>query len=99
AKFRGEFAATGAGACFTKQELAADAPKNVAVLISKEPYRAYVTVARALFADDLKPAGLFGGRGIAPGASVHPEAKLEDGVIADPGAVIGPRAEIGAGTL
>lgn len=99
AKFREEFAATDAGVCFTKQELAAGAPKNVAVLISREPYRAYVTVARALFADDLKPAGLFGGRGIASGASVHPEAKLEDGVIADPGAVIGPRAEIGAGTL
>jgi len=99
AKFRDEFAATDAGVCFTKQEFAADAPKSVAVLISKEPYRAYVTVARALFADDLKPVGLFGGRGIAPGASVHPEAKLEDGVVADPGAVIGPRAEIGAGTL
>jgi UDP-3-O-[3-hydroxymyristoyl] glucosamine N-acyltransferase len=99
AKFRDEFLATDAGVCVMRAELAADAPKHVAVLISKEPYRAYVTVARALFADDLKPAGLFGGRGIASGASVHPEAKLEDGVIADPGAVIGPRAEIGAGTL
>jgi UDP-3-O-[3-hydroxymyristoyl] glucosamine N-acyltransferase len=99
AKFREEFAATEAGVCFMKQEFAADAPRNIAVLISKEPYRAYVTVARALFADDLKPVGLFGGRGIASGASVHPEAKLEDGVVADPGAVIGPRAEIGAGTL
>jgi UDP-3-O-[3-hydroxymyristoyl] glucosamine N-acyltransferase len=99
AKFRDEFLATDAGACITRAELAGDAPKHLAVLISKAPYRAYVTVARALFADDLKPVGLFGGRGIASGASVHPEARLEDGVIADPGAVIGPRAEIGAGTL
>jgi UDP-3-O-[3-hydroxymyristoyl] glucosamine N-acyltransferase len=99
AKFRDDFASTDAGACFTRAELAADAPKRLALLIVKEPYRAYVTVARALFQDDLKPAGLFGGKGIASGASVHPDARLEDGVIADPGAVIGPRAEIGAGTL
>ncbi len=99
AKFRGEFLATDAGVCLTRAELAADAPKHLAVLVSKDPYRAYVTVAHELFKDDLKPAGLFGGRGIASGASVHPEARLEDGVIADPGAVIGPRAEIGAGTL
>ena len=98
-KFRDEFAATDAGACFTRAEFAAYAPKRLALLIVKEPYRAYVTVARTLFQDDLKPAGLFGGKGIASGASVHPDARLEDGVIADPGAVIGPRAEIGAGTL
>jgi len=30
---------------------------------------------------------------------VHPTARIESGVIIDPGAVIGPRAEIGAGTV
>ena len=30
---------------------------------------------------------------------MHPQARLEGGVIVDPGAVIGPRAEIGTGTL
>jgi UDP-3-O-[3-hydroxymyristoyl] glucosamine N-acyltransferase len=99
AKFRETFLATEAGACFTRPEFAADAPKGAAVLLTKEPYRAYVAIARALFADELKPLGLFGGRGIASGASVHPEARLEDGVVADPGAVIGPGVEIGAGTL
>jgi UDP-3-O-[3-hydroxymyristoyl] glucosamine N-acyltransferase len=98
-KLRDAFLATDAGACLTRAEFAADAPRGLAVLVTKNPYGAYVAVARALFADSLKPAGLFGGRGIASGASVHPEAKLEDGVAVDPGAVIGPRAEIGAGTL
>src|SRR5262249_7856916 len=60
---------------------------------------AYVAVARALFENALRPAALFGGKGVAAGAAVHPEARLEDGVVADPGAVIGPRAEIGGGTL
>ncbi len=34
-----------------------------------------------------------------PGSFVHPDARLEAGVIVDPGAVIGPRAEIGAGSV
>jgi UDP-3-O-[3-hydroxymyristoyl] glucosamine N-acyltransferase len=38
-------------------------------------------------------------RGIDPGASVHEDARLEDGVTVDPGAVVGPGAEIGAGTV
>jgi UDP-3-O-[3-hydroxymyristoyl] glucosamine N-acyltransferase len=29
---------------------------------------------------------------------VHPDARLEDGVVVDPGAIVGPRAEIGTGT-
>lgn len=99
AKFREDFLATNAGICLTTSALADGVSNGVVVLKVKDPYRAYVTVARTLFADDLKPKGLFGGRGIASGASVHPEAKLEDGVVADPGAVIGPRAQIGCGTL
>jgi UDP-3-O-[3-hydroxymyristoyl] glucosamine N-acyltransferase len=75
------------------------APEHVAVLVAKEPYRAFVIVARALFEAELKPVSIFGARGVDPGAFVHPEARLEDGVEVDPGAVIGPRAEIGAGTV
>jgi UDP-3-O-[3-hydroxymyristoyl] glucosamine N-acyltransferase len=97
--FLDAFRATGAGACFVVRAHAEAAPAGVAALVVKEPYRAFVTVARALFERDLKPAALFGGKGIASGAAVHPEARLEDGVVADPGAVIGPRAEIGAGTI
>jgi UDP-3-O-[3-hydroxymyristoyl] glucosamine N-acyltransferase len=93
------FRSTGAGACFVVRDYAETAPAGVVALVVKEPYRAYVTVARALFERELKPAALFGGKGIASGASVHPEAQLEDGVVADPGAVIGPRAEIGTGTI
>lgn len=98
-KYRATFDTTNAGACLVKSDFADKIPKGVVPLVSKDPYRAYIMVARALFADELKPAALFGGRGIASGASVHPEAKLEDGVVADPGAVIGPRAEIGCGTV
>ena len=98
-KFLDAFKLTSAGVCLVGADHAAAAPKGTVALISKEPFRAYVTVARSLFSDGLKPTALFGGKGIAPNASVHPEARLEDGVVVDPGAVIGPRAEIGSGTL
>lgn len=99
ARYREAFARSQAGACLLRREQAADAPRGMALLFAKDPYRAYVAVARALFEGELKPRSPFGARGVDPGASVHPEAKLEDGVVADPGAVIGPGAEIGSGTV
>ena len=98
-RFRASFLASRAGACFIKAEHAGEARKGLALLVSKDPYRAYVLVARALFESELRPGSTFGVRGVDRGASVHPEARLEDGVIADPGAVIGPGAEIGSGTV
>jgi UDP-3-O-[3-hydroxymyristoyl] glucosamine N-acyltransferase len=99
ARFREAFTRSQAGACLLRREQAADAPRGMALLFAKDPYRAYVTIARTLFENELRPRSPFGARGVDPGASVHPEAKLEDGVIADPGAVIGAGAEIGTGTV
>ena len=65
----------------------------------RDPYRAFVAVAAALFPGSLRPSSLFESDGIAPGAFIHPSARLESGVIIDPNVVIGPRAEIGSGTL
>ena len=47
----------------------------------------------------VRPPSPFEVTGDAPGAVVHPSAKVEDHVTIDPGAVIGPRAGIGSGTL
>jgi UDP-3-O-[3-hydroxymyristoyl] glucosamine N-acyltransferase len=99
AKYADQLSATQAGACLTNARFAARAPHGLAVLRSREPYRAFVTVARTLFPTALRPSSLFEAGGIAPGASVHPLARLENGVVIDPGAVVGPRAEIGAGTV
>ncbi|MFH4180585.1 hypothetical protein WDA55_21270, partial [Acinetobacter baumannii] len=88
-----------AGVCLTTERLAAAAPPHVSVLCVREPYRAFVAVARDLFGDALRPSSLFSGDGIATGAFVHPSARLESGVTVDPAAVVGPQAEIGAGTV
>ncbi len=87
-----------AGACLTTAALAKDLPARVTAMIVREPYRAFVLVARALFPHALRPSSRYDA-GAAAGAHVHASARLEDGVTVEPGAVIGPDAEIGSGTL
>jgi UDP-3-O-[3-hydroxymyristoyl] glucosamine N-acyltransferase len=99
AAHRQQLTATRAGACFVSPRFASSAPPGLAALLTDEPYRAFVTVARALFADALRPSSLFEGSGRAASAQVHGSARIEAGVTIDPLAVIGPRAEIGAGTV
>jgi UDP-3-O-[3-hydroxymyristoyl] glucosamine N-acyltransferase len=97
-KYLDDLAATRAGVLLVAPRFAAKAPQGVAVLTAKDPYRAFVAVARVLFPDALRPASMFAASGTA-GAHVHPLARLESGVTLDPGAVVGPGAEIGAGTV
>jgi UDP-3-O-[3-hydroxymyristoyl] glucosamine N-acyltransferase len=97
-RFAHAAAATYAGACLTTAALAPELPARTVALIVPEPYRAFVTAARALFPDSLRPSSLYPAGEFA-GAHVDPSARLEDGVTVEPGAVIGPQAEIGAGTL
>jgi UDP-3-O-[3-hydroxymyristoyl] glucosamine N-acyltransferase len=99
AKFVDDLELTQATVCLTSERLSASVPARITALHCAEPYRAFVQVARRLFPDAMRPSSLFEGAGAAPGAHVHPTARLEDGVTVDPGAVIGPRAEIGARTI
>lgn len=98
-KYLGDLAMTRAGACLLAPRSEASAPKGTAILVTAEPYRAFVAVARALFPARLRPSALFETSGRAAGAIVHASARIESGVAIDPLAVIGPRAEIGAGTV
>jgi UDP-3-O-[3-hydroxymyristoyl] glucosamine N-acyltransferase len=99
AKYIDRFTATRAGACLLTQRFEKDAPKGLAILRARDPFRAFVTVMRELYPDALRPSSLFDAKGVAPGTFVHASARLENGVVVDPGAVIGPRAEVGAGTV
>jgi UDP-3-O-[3-hydroxymyristoyl] glucosamine N-acyltransferase len=88
-----------AGACLTSEPLAEHLSESTATLVTKEPFRAFVAVARALYPDSLRPSSLLTRPGVAPDASVHPSVRLENAVAIDPGAVIGPGVEIGSGTV
>src|SRR5260370_2418420 len=99
AKYADGLISTCAGACLMTERFATQAPGHLNVLRAQEPYRAFVTVARKLYPDALRPSSFFGSKGVTPGAIVHPSAQIEGGVSIDPGAVIGPRAAIGAGSV
>ncbi|MFB0489499.1 UDP-3-O-[3-hydroxymyristoyl] glucosamine N-acyltransferase [Methylobacterium sp. OAE515] len=99
ARYGDALAATRAGACLVSPRFAARCPAGTVSLISRDPYRAYAVLLSRLHPDALRPGSQFGARGIAPGAHVHPDARLEEGVAVDPGAVVGPGAEIGTGTV
>ncbi len=99
AKYADGLGTTRAGACLVAERFESRAPHGLNLLRTREPYRAFVTVARTLFPGALRPSSLFETQGIAPGAFVHPAARIESDVTIDPGAVIGPRAEIGSGTV
>ncbi len=98
-RYSGDLAITRAGACLISERFAHRAPACLALLVAREPFQAFVAVTRKLFPDSLRPASLFDSAGIAPGAFVHPAARLESEVVVDPGAVVGPGAEIGSGTV
>lgn len=97
ARLAGVAATTRAGACLTTAALAGRLPAPVIKLVVREPYRAFVVVARSLFPQALRPSSLY--EASVTGAHIDATARLEQGATVEPGAVIGPRAEIGAGTV
>jgi UDP-3-O-[3-hydroxymyristoyl] glucosamine N-acyltransferase len=97
-RFAAAAANTHAGVCLTKAAFAGDLPANVAILTVRDPYRAFVTVARKLFPQALRPSSL-SEPGEFSGAHVDQRARIEDGVSINPGAVIGAGVEIGSGSV
>ena len=88
-KYTGAFQASKAGAVVVHPDLADKAPPGMALLLSKDPYRAYAKIARAFYpAPSIKA-------GIAPSAVVDPSAKLGAGCRIDHNVVIGAGVELG----
>lgn len=93
-----DIAATFAGACLvapTRRDLL---PARTMALVIGDPETALRLVAGLFFPAGFAPAPVVRQEGIDPAAFVHPEARLEAGVVLDPGVVVGARAQIGAGT-
>ncbi len=98
-KYADALAKTRASACLLSQRFADRLPAGVVGLVTPEPYRAFARVVAELYPQAVRPQSLFDSSGVSPGSYVHPEARLESGVVIDPGAVIGPRASIGEGAI
>jgi len=84
-----QFRVSTAGACIVAPKHAQQAPTDMALLISANPYRAYALVAQAFYpAPPQRP-------GRHPSAVVDPSARIGEGTEIGPGVVIGAGAEIG----
>lgn len=90
-------AATKAGACIVAPAFADRLPAGVVALLMKAPYRGFALALQAFYPTSLKPltAGYDGREQAGP---IHPTARIEAGVVIEPGAVIGREAWIGSGT-
>lgn len=99
-KYLDAFTKTRAGACLLDAKHAAKAPPGMALLLAKEPYRAYAKAAQLFYPDEVRGTGSYADdRGVHPQAIVHPSAKIGDGASIEPGAVIGANCEIGSGSI
>jgi UDP-3-O-[3-hydroxymyristoyl] glucosamine N-acyltransferase len=90
---------TRASACFVAPRHRRHVPATCAAIVTETPMHAFALALAALFPCATRPSSSFGTAGTNPGAIIHPEARLEPGVIVDPGAVIGPRVEIGSASI
>ena len=106
-KYIGAFESSGAAACIVHPDLVARAPKGMALLLSKNPYKAYALAASAFYpVPKLKP-NVAGTAFIESSARVDPSCRIEHGAVIganvimggncliDANAVIGPSVEIG----
>lgn len=85
------FTQSAAGACLCDPNFVDRAPATMAVLSTKEPYRAYARIAQAFYPPEaVRP-------GVHPSAHVSAMANLGAGCQIDAGAVVSDGAEIGDG--
>ena len=88
-KYAQSLKTTKATAVILEEESIDLASENVALLVSKFPYRSYALIAAAFYAQEEHKGE------IAPSAVIHPTAKLGTGVVIGPNAVIGANVELG----
>ena len=99
ATYLAQLATTHAGACLVAPRFAGSVPPRLVALITPQPYRSFVLVARALFPEALRPSSMFEAAGGRPRRQRPSFGAARGRVSIDPHAVIGPRAEIGSGTM
>lgn len=92
-------ASTRAGFVLVSRRNAGRVPASAVALACADPQRAFAKCLAAMFPEASRPASFFGEGGISSLAIIHPTARLERDVRVDPGAVIGPLAEIGRGSI
>ena len=86
---------TRAGACLIAPVFADRVPAATVALAITAPYRGFAAALQVFYPEALQPKAAMTRAGEP---LVHPSAHIADGVLVEPGAVIGREAQIGSGT-
>lgn len=92
-KYLSQVDTTSAGACLISPLIVARLPATTAALLTPQPYHGFARTLVLFYPHSLQPMAS------NPGAPpVDPTARLEEGVLIEPGAIVGAEAQIGRGT-
>jgi len=98
-KYTEAFAKSRAGAAFVIEALASRAPAGMALLISREPYKAFARVAQAFYPATPVIPGRAPSAVIDPSAIVPEDCALGANVVIEAEAKLGARCQIGANSV
>jgi len=98
-KYAEAFAASRAGAAFVNDRMAQQAPPGMALLITREPYKAYARAAQAFYPEAGLTAARAGSAVIDPSATVPPDCDIGANVVIEAGVRLGARCRVGPNTV
>jgi UDP-3-O-[3-hydroxymyristoyl] glucosamine N-acyltransferase len=94
-KYLDAFVACRAGAAFVDDRVAEKAPPTMALLISREPYKAYARAAQAFYPEAIISPRRAPTAVIDPSATVPDNCEIGEYAVIEPGAKLGARCRIG----
>jgi UDP-3-O-[3-hydroxymyristoyl] glucosamine N-acyltransferase len=98
-KYTDAFLNSRAGAAFVDETIAKRAPTGLAVLVSREPYKAFACVARAFYPEEPVTPYRATSAIIDTSAAVPQDCSIGANVVIEAGARLGARCAVGAYTL
>jgi UDP-3-O-[3-hydroxymyristoyl] glucosamine N-acyltransferase len=98
-KYLVAFARSRAGAAFVAERVIGQAPAGMALLIARDPYKAFARAAQAFYPATKPTPRRAPSAVIDPAATVPPDCAIAEHVVIEAGARLGARCQIGANTV
>lgn len=98
-KYLTEFQTSKAGACIIHPDFASRAPEDMALILSKSPYRTYALVARAFYPPPKVEPFLASSANIDPSAQIGNGTRVDAGVVIEENASVGDNCHIGSNAV
>jgi UDP-3-O-[3-hydroxymyristoyl] glucosamine N-acyltransferase len=98
-KYVDAFTRSRAGAAFVSDRLTDKAPPGMALLMARDPYKAYAKAAQAFYPEIAVAARRAASAVIDPSATVPDDCEIGPNVVIEAGVRLGARCQIGANTV